>query len=44
MLVSALTGIANLAIFLAITVLPIAALIAVPAFWLVRRTRRRVAA
>jgi len=44
MLVSALTGIANLAIFLAITVLPIAALIAVPAIWLVRRTRRRVAA
>jgi hypothetical protein len=43
-LVTALTGVANLAIFLGIAVLPIAALVIVPLIWLVRRARLRRAA
>ena len=43
-LVTALTGLANAAIFVAVAVLPIAALILVPAFWLVRRARQRQSA
>ena len=43
-LVTALTGLANLAIFVAVVILPLAALVVLPAIWLVRRARRMRAA